>query len=191
MISWLDKTLNNILNIPEQQLIKKSQEGQGDAFGKLYMKYLDSIYRYVFFRVNQNQPVAEDITEVVFFKAWRGIQTFSLTQGNFRAWLYRIAHNAVVDHYKVQKPSTRIDEVAEHADKKNIQDAIESEERKEALMHAINQLTDSQKTIITLKFIEGLSNKEIAQIVSKKEDAIRAIQHRGLESLREILKQYE
>ena len=188
MIGWLKKQAHVLEQLSEHRLIEKVKQGDKEAFGQLYLHYLDSIYRYIFFRVNQEKPVAEDLTQTVFFKAWQGIENFRTEKGNFRAWLYRIAHNCVLDYYKIHKPAGRVDEnVADGKTIETLEEQLDTKDRIEKIKRALERVTDEQKTVIILKFIDGFSNQEIAKIVGKHEDAVRALQYRGLERLRQIL----
>jgi len=82
MIGWLRKYQHVVRTIPDRLLLSRIKRGDREAYGKLYMKYIDQIYRYVFYRINQNTAEAEDITEAVFFKAYRTIKNFPLLQKN-------------------------------------------------------------------------------------------------------------
>ncbi len=189
MISFLKKQIQVLEQFSEHRLIQKIQKGDKEAFGKLYLSYLDKIYRYIFFHVSQKREIAEDLTQTVFFKAWQSIDNFTTEKGNFRAWLYRIAHNTVVDYYKTQKIHMRVvEEKLIDEPLTDVEEHIDHKWSMQEVVIALETLTDEQKTVITLKFIEGFSNQEIANIMDKHVDAIRAMQYRGLQSLRKILK---
>lgn len=182
----INRFLKRFQHISDKILVEKAKNGDREAFGKLYLKYLDTIYRYIFFRVNQDIQTAEDLAEVVFFKAWQNIVNFAEQDAFFKAWLYKIAHNVVIDHYRTEnKPAVLKEELINEND--NVLEDFERKIEIAALMKAINKLSDEQKQIITLKFIEGLSNKEMLQILNKKEEAIRALQYRALKKLKELL----
>src|SRR5258708_3815974 len=191
MISWLTKRAQIFKQRTEYRLLQKTQKGDKDAFGKLYLHYLDSMYRYIFFRVNQQQEIAEDLTQTVFTKAWQHIATFHPKKGNFRAWLYKIAHNTIVDYYKTQKVHSHIvEEIVSDETVADIEKKIDHEQTMTTVLEAMNLLSDEQKIVISLKFIEGFSNGEIADITDKNEDAVRAIQYRGLQTLRKVLQKH-
>jgi RNA polymerase sigma-70 factor (ECF subfamily) len=183
MINWFKKNVTN--RISEEQLIRNVQNGDKEAFGKLYLTYLDRIYRYIFFRVNQDKQAAEDLSEVTFMKAFQSIEKFSLDKGTFQSWLYRIAHNTVLDHYKAFKAMGRVQEdTASVESMKVIEEELDTKQQIESVLAAMKKLTDEQREVITLRFVEGLSHKQIAFVLNKQEDAIRAIQYRGLQSLK-------
>ncbi len=183
MRSLMQKRFQKLFSLPEWVLVQKAQRGSKEAFGKLYELYVEKIYRYIFFRVNQDKHTAEDITEVVFIRAWEKLHMFR--KGSFQAWLYTIARNAVIDHYRSDKPTAMLHEnIAEETDhEEKVFLSIEVEK----VMKSMQKLTEEQQEIITLKFINDMSNKEIAKILKKKEDAIRALQYRALQALREEL----
>jgi RNA polymerase sigma-70 factor, ECF subfamily len=192
MISWLAKKVHVLGKLSEYHLLQKTKKGDKEAFGELYLHYLDSIYRYIFFRVNQNREVSEDLTQTVFFKAWQGIHTFTSERGNFRAWLYRIAHNSVIDYYKIAKAASPVtEEIMDSKTLEDLEDQFDNEIRVATILQAMKMLTDEQQTVITMKFIDGFSHTEIADILDKQEDAVRAMQYRALQRLRKLLHNHE
>jgi RNA polymerase sigma-70 factor, ECF subfamily len=186
MINWFKK--NVVQRLSEEQLISKIQHGDKEAFGKLYLIYLDRIYRYVFFKVNHDKHIAEDITEIIFIKAMQHINTFLPDQGTFQAWLYRIAHNTVLDHYKTYKTANRIQENTASVEAiEKLEEEIDTRQKLAAVMNAMRELTEEQQSVLSLRFIEGLNPREIAYITNKHEDAVRAIQYRALKTLKKKL----
>lgn len=174
----------------ERQLVLQAQAGNSEAFGQLYDAYMERIYRFVYFRV-EDQQTAEDITSQVFLKAWSNLDRFQFSRTPYLAWLYTIAHNAVIDHYRTRKVTTALDDV--QLSQPDHSDAVESEIDMTAEMQsvkvALQTLTDDQQKVLTLKFIEGMSNNEIARLLGKREGAIRALQMRGLQALAKQLEE--
>ena len=174
----------------ERQLVLQAQEGNSEAFGELYDAYMERIYRFVYFRV-EDQQTAEDITSQVFLKAWNNLDRFSFSRTPYLAWLYTIAHNAVIDHYRTRKVTTAIDDVQlsqqDHAEA--VENDIDLSAEMKLVKEALTLLTDDQQKVLTLKFIEGLSNHEIARHLGKREGAIRALQMRGLQALAKQLEE--
>jgi RNA polymerase sigma-70 factor (ECF subfamily) len=167
------------------RLVKEAADGNFTAFGELYSIFLDRIYRYVFFQV-RDKMTAEDITEEVFIKAWSAIRSCRGREKTFLTWLYRIAHNHLINTlYCREKPaSLEKNNLVEIMDpKQKIEMNIECQE----LLETITCLPQNQKQVIILKFIEGLDNREIGRIMSKNEGAIRVSQMRALTTLREKL----
>ncbi len=174
----------------ERQLVLQAQDGNSEAFGELYDAYMERIYRFVYFRV-EDQQTAEDITSQVFLKAWNNLDRFSFSRTPYLAWLYTIAHNAVIDHYRTRKVTTAIDDVQlsqqDHAEA--VENDIDLSAEMKLVKEALTLLTDDQQKVLTLKFIEGLSNHEIARHLGKREGAIRALQMRGLQALAKQLEE--
>jgi RNA polymerase sigma-70 factor (ECF subfamily) len=175
--------------IPDQseiiRLIRRAAGGDFEAFGELYSIYLDRIYRYVFYQV-KDKMTAEDITEDVFIKAWRAISSCKGKEKTFSSWLYRIAHNQVIDIFRGQKKEVSTD-IESIADSDYSELGVEIELEHQELLNGIAGLPQNQKQVIVLKFIEGLDNRKIGQIMDKNQGAIRILQMRALAKLREKL----
>jgi RNA polymerase sigma-70 factor (ECF subfamily) len=174
---------------PEEQvvhgLVERAARGEAEAFGEIYSIYLDRIYRYVFYQV-KNRTVAEDLTEEIFMKAWGAIRKFNFKGRPFSAWLYRIAHNHVIDYFRTNHQSQFLDEVI-LADDSEPAKELEGKQIRRMLMDAISELSEQQRQIILLKFVEGIDNQEIEQVTGKRQGAIRVMQMRALAALREKL----
>jgi RNA polymerase sigma-70 factor (ECF subfamily) len=183
----------------ESILVERAVAGDADAFGELYMMHLDAIYRYVYYRVGDDDD-AEDLTEQVFLQAWQALPGYEQRGYPFTSWLYRIAHNKVSDHhraraaYKAPLPLGQLsggqlsggDGVCQSRQQAALDRVISAEEA-EALSAAIGQLGDDQQQVIILRFIEGLSHAEVADIMNKSPGACRVIQHRALAALNQLL----
>jgi RNA polymerase sigma-70 factor (ECF subfamily) len=174
----------------ERQLVLQAQDGNSEAFGQLYDAYMERIYRFVYFRV-EDQQTAEDITSQVFLKAWSNLDRFQFSRTPYLAWLYTIAHNAVIDHYRTRKVTTALDDVQlsqpDHSEL--VENEIDLTAEMQSVKTALQSLTDDQQKVLTLKFIEGMSNNEIARHLGKREGAIRALQMRGLQALAKQLEE--
>ena len=176
--------------VNERQLVLQAQAGNAEAFGQLYDAYMERIYRFIYFRV-EDQQTAEDLTSQVFLRAWNNLDRFRLGRTPYLAWLYTIAHNAVIDHYRTRKVTTALEDVRlsqpDYAEvvENNIDFAVEMK----SIKSAMQTLTDDQQQVLTLKFIEGMSNDEIAQHLGKREGAVRALQMRGLRALAKQLEE--
>ncbi len=174
----------------EEELVKKAQDGEADAFGLIYDVYLPKIYRFVFIKVSRKQD-AEDLTHQVFLSAWQNIQNFQFQGFPFSSWLYRIARNAVIDHYRTKKPEESIEFIAEEAlpELSDFTKKIDLDFEISIVKKAILKLEEDQQNVIIMKFVNELSNKEIAGILEKSEGAVRVIQHRALKQLKEYIKE--
>jgi RNA polymerase sigma-70 factor (ECF subfamily) len=167
------------------RLIRRAAGGDAEAFGELYSLYLDRIYRYVFYQV-KDRMTAEDITEEVFIRAWKAIGSCQGKEQTFSSWLYRIAHNRVIDTFRSQRKELSID-MDTLAEFRHPKVEVETELEWQELLKGIDCLPRNQKQVITLKFIEGLDNREIGQVIGKNQGAIRILQMRALAKLREKL----
>jgi RNA polymerase sigma-70 factor (ECF subfamily) len=170
------------------KMVDRASGGDLEAFGELYRLYLDQIYRYIYYRVKDRMQ-AEDITEEVFLKAWKAIKSCKGKGPTFLPWLYRIAHNQVVDSFRSwRRKSISLEEGNITA---NIfsESSVEANMRWQEVTEVIASLPPKQEQVITLKFIEGMSNPEIAEIMDKSEGAIRVLQMRALASIRRAIKE--
>jgi RNA polymerase sigma-70 factor (ECF subfamily) len=158
------------------------------AFGELYDRFIERVYRYLYFRTGSH-PEAEDLTEQVFLKAWEAIGRYRWQGRPFLAWLYRLAHNAHIDHLRAQRPTTSLNNDSHPIDVASPAAAVELARALDAdvLASALCELTVEQQQVIVMKFIEGLDNEQIAHTMDKREGAIRALQMRALMSLRRVL----
>ena len=173
----------------EGQLIHRAVQGDAEAFGELYMLHLDRIYRDIFYKVG-NDVETEDLTEQVFLKAWEVMEGYRHEGRPFCSWLYRIAHNLIVDHYRTRKSPEPFDSVAfALADEAMTPEELFIKQAEVAcLREALTQLREDQQHVLLLRFVEGLSHAQVAQIVGKSEGAVRVIQYRSLSVLSDILR---
>mgnify|MGYP001765563774 CR=1 FL=1 len=179
----------------EEDLVRRAQRRDPEAFGALYEAHFDRIYRYVLLRV-RNQADAEDITQQVFLRALESIGSYRWKGTPFASWLFRIAHNLVVDYWK-RKSRERtmavtpeeIDEVVAAPDAAAADPAALAELKFDLreLSAACERLTDGQREIISLRFAGGLSVAEAARVMGKSEGAVKVLQHAALVKLRRIL----
>lgn len=177
----------------EKGLIRRAAEGDSSAFGLLYDRYQPAIYRFVYLKVSHREE-AEDITHQVFLRAWQNIHTFEDQGLPITSWLYKIARNRVVDHYRTRRYTTNIEELPEEAInlvQPDDQDRVEKRIALEKVYKALQSLPEDQQTVLIMRFIEELSHKEISHIIDKSEGTVRVLQHRAIKSLQKILKDYE
>lgn len=172
----------------ELELIQRAVSGDPDAFAALYDFYVEQIYRFVLFRVGDKQT-AEDLTSQVFLKAWDNLSSYQIRGLPFKAWLFRIARNSVIDYYRTYKETTPLESSAltKPDPAAEVGDQVEQQLQAEELRLALQQLTEDQRQVLTLRFIEGLSTEEVANVMGKRQGAIRALQMRGLQALAEII----
>jgi RNA polymerase sigma-70 factor, ECF subfamily len=157
-----------------------------DAFGQLYELYIDRIGRYVYYKVGVREE-AEDLTEQVFLKAWESIQGFRGEPAAFPVWIFRLAHNLVIDYHRTHRQTTELHEFIEDAHPLP-EDVVGARLDNEMLQAAIAKLTDEQQQVVILRFIHGLPHAQVAGIMGKNEVAVRGIQYRAIVALQRILK---
>jgi RNA polymerase sigma-70 factor (ECF subfamily) len=172
----------------EGALVTASINGDAEAFEALYLRYMNPIYRYFYFRVGDALQ-AEDMTEEVFVKAWEALPRYKHKQQPFYGWLYRIAHNLLVDFYRKRNPLPLSENMlALQRDKKELPEGeLRRKQEIEQLVWAVQQLSDIEQQVVLLRFVEGLPHREIASIIGKSLVASRVIQHRAIKALRTIL----
>lgn len=174
------------MTIPDTKLVDQAAKGDKGAFGSLYERYLDEIYRYVFFRLFNHQE-AEDLTETTFLKAWEALPKSRKKIKNFRAWIYRIAHNLIVDEIRKNHPEMLEGDAVVQKDNFNIENLVEREQENQALVRAIAQLENNYRQVIVLRFFNQISHAEAAEILDIDEGHVRVLQYRGLKRLRKLL----
>jgi RNA polymerase sigma-70 factor (ECF subfamily) len=162
-----------------------------DAIEALYDRHRPSIFRYVWARVG-DRHTAEDLTGDVFVRMVTALPNYRTTGQPFRAWLYRIAHNLLVDHYRRENKRAAVSlDTIEERDAGG-DDPVAVTERKldaERVQHALSSLDPPHREVVLLRFVCGLSLQEVAQILGKTEGAIKSLQHRSLTALRQALTQ--
>lgn len=172
------------------QLVKAAQEGDTGAFGVLYDQYVDMVFRYVLFRVGGDRAFAEDVTSETFLRALRSIASVSYQGRDVGAWFVTIARNIVFDHVKSSRYRLEVT-TAELQDNREETSGPEQEVMTEAtnaeLLRCVSQLGDDQRECITLRFIEGKTVSEVAQLMDRNEGAVKALQHRAVRRLAQIL----
>jgi RNA polymerase sigma-70 factor, ECF subfamily len=166
-----------------------NQAGEYDPFvlGQIYDEYFGRIYAYIYHRTGDAR-VAEDLAADVFVRMLESVKAEKGWQSSLTGWLYRIAHNLIVDHYRRQskRAGPSLDEHLA-ADVESTLSHIETLLNQQQLRAAIQLLTEEQQQVVVLKFVEDLSNAEVAEILGKTEGAIKALQHRALVALRRVL----
>jgi RNA polymerase sigma-70 factor, ECF subfamily len=175
-----------------RELVALGQQGDRDALEELYLIHFDRIYSYLHVSVG-NRHDAEDLTTQTFLKMLEKIGTFKWQSAPFSAWLFRIAHNLAMDHFRANRRWQPEEEVPEP-----VGDAEPSAELKamqtigrESMLKLIDRLSPEQQQVLTLKFVFNLPNAEVAAILDKTEGAIKSLQHRALVSLQKQIQQQE
>ncbi len=172
------------------EAVGRAQEGDAAAFAVLYEDYYDRIFRYVSFKTG-NSLEAEDITAEVFVKMLESIDSFRWQGYQFSSWLFRIAHNLIVDHFRKRgrRHIVALDDAPAAATEYNpdLDRKLDVDMSMVPVQEAMKDLTDLQREVISLRFAAGLSVAETARAVGKKGNAVKALQHAGIKKLRGIL----
>ena len=176
----------------EGRLVRQARSGDSDAFAQLYDAYVERVYRYVYFRVTDDMT-AEDLTSQVFLKAWENLGRYQQQGGSpFLAWLYTIARNQVIDHYRTRKETVPLeDAVSIAAEGRALDDEVQEAFNMDAMRDALQFLTEEQQQVLILKFIADLPTKTIAKTMDLSEGAIRAVQMRALQTMAKHLDKRE
>jgi len=169
-----------------KELLVSATEGDRRAYGKLFKLCYKDIYDYIIRRVGSHSD-AEDITMQVFAQGLKAITSYEDRGHSVKAWLYRIAHNAVVDHFRGMKPSVDLDGAAEIPDPVDIERTAIDKEEIRGLYGQIVKLPSAQAEVLVLRFVEDRSVAETAMILEKKEVTVRALQFKGIKNLRQRL----
>ena len=172
----------------EHDLIARAQSGDSTAISDLYNRHVGYIYRYLLYRVN-DPIIAEDITADVFTHVLESLSQYDDRGVPLGAWLYRIAHARLVDHWRKvrRRPTVALDDPAIQKYLHQEDSAVGDILQHQALRKALELITEEQQQVIVLKFLMECDNAEIARIIGKTETAVKALQRRGLEALWRIL----
>lgn len=171
-----------------QNIIMRAQRGDVDSIGQLYDQHQNAVFRYLWARLGQ-RPLAEDLTGEVFLRMLKALPNYRPT-APFRAWLYRIARNLLVDHYRKHGQAAQVPLETAEARPTSEADLLTVAEHTLTITHlqtALSQIDEVQREVVTLRFLSGLSLQETAAALEKTEAAIKALQHRGLAALRQAL----
>ena len=171
----------------EASLIQRAKEGEPAAFAEIYDRHQPAIYRYIFYRVG-NAATAEDLTSEVFMRLIERMDHFTYRGRPLLAWLYTIARNLIADYQRRSGQTTTLpsyEQLVTEAD--DLEQIAERGLAQQRLAAAMTTLTEDQRQVIILRFIEGLDNAEVAQTLGKSVGAVKSLQHRALAALRRVL----
>lgn len=172
-----------------QNLVKRAQKGDAEAFARIYDRFYVPVLAYVLRQV-RTKTDAEDIVAEIFLSAWRHMDSFHWEKG-LEPWLFRIARNSVIDHFRRVGRSRETElheEITKRPSGQTVEDEVESKWRLRELLAAIDRLSEEQRQVVLLRLVANLSSRQIGEVLEKSEGAVKALQHRALSNLRDILK---
>jgi RNA polymerase sigma-70 factor (ECF subfamily) len=171
----------------DEQLVRRAQKGEQAAFAEIYELYQPAVFRYVYYRV-ADVATAEDLTSTVFTRLVEKIDSYRHRGRPLLAWIYTIARNAVSDHHR-RAGRSKLVPLDERLldDSSDVELAVQRRLTKSRLAAAMTELTEEQRQVVMLRFIEGMTCKEVGRMLDKSTGAVKALQHRGLAALARIL----
>ena len=183
------RTSTTVAQDTDEQDIRRAAKGDAGAFGRLYDRYVDRVYRYCYFRT-RNRSDAEELTQQTFLLAWKGLPQYRIRNTPFGAWLLTIAHNVVLGIVRKHRLEIAEDHTeAEIAAEGDLEADVALRLEGEAVRQALDRLGLERQLVIVLRFIEGLTAEEIAGVLRKTPNNVRVIQHRALADLRRMLRE--
>jgi RNA polymerase sigma-70 factor (ECF subfamily) len=176
-----------MLSATSIELINRAKNGERASIGQLYEEYHLHVYRYLYYLVGDVHN-AEDLASEVFVRMIRSLPNYHYQGISFQAWLFQIAHNLAVDHFR--KDGKRIQVELEdnmHANGPDLDSTVEHNLNSTLLRQALEKLNTAQREVIVLRFVAGMPISQVAQTLRKSEDTVKGLQRRGLATLRKIL----
>jgi len=185
--------IDSIQNQPEHEdahLIQKAKDGDANAFGELYERYAEPVFRFIYSQTSDRLD-AEDLSADVFFKAWRSLPRYEERGFSFSAYLFRIARNLLIDSRRSKKPVDPIseDELMNFPESmiSNPSSVLAAKLQHKELVNVLSQLREDYRTVLILRFLNDLSPEETSQVMGRSIGAVRVLQHRALTSLRKTI----
>lgn len=171
----------------DELLIKKAKKGDTEAFGLLYEQYAEIIFRYVFSHLDSKQD-AEDLTEEIFFRAWKALPNYDDRGLPFSAFLFRSARNSLIDYYRQYKVVKSLDEIEWQSNgEPDPEDEVAARMDRADLKQTLSQLREDYRTVLIFRFLGGMSPEETAEVMDRSVGAVRVLQHRALSALKNLL----
>ena len=168
-------------SIPEDKKLVEEAKQKSGAFSALYNRYVEKIYKYFLFRVNKNKTTAEDLTQETFLRAFKKISSFKDMGYEFSAYLFKIAHNLLVNHYRSPK-ELPLEKASEEA--VDMETNIETKFQADIILANVNSLSQNQQEIFRLRYLNHMSIKEIAVRTGKTENAVKLTLSRNRKKLK-------
>lgn len=176
------------MDLDIQALVARAQGGDREAFGEIYERLAPKVYNYLYHQIEGRAHLAEDLTEEVFVKVLEKLRHYQDRGLPFASWVYRIAHNHLVDYYRTLPKQGIVSielcyELAEGRAEKSLETALTHNE----LVKALRLLTEDQRRVVELRFLQGMNILETSRVIGKSEDAVKKLQARGLMALQRAL----
>ena len=180
-----------MLNILNPELIRRAQNGETIVVSDIYDRYQRGIFRYLYYRVG-DQQTAEDLTSEVFLRMIEKLSSYQDHRISFQAWLFQIARNLSIDHYRKMsiRKNVQFEEEFPSPGEEPLE-LIDRELTSDKLNRALGELPDNQRDVIVMRFVVGMPIGEVAETLHKTDDSIKGLQRRALLALREILTEWE
>lgn len=173
-----------------EKLVQEAQKGNTKAFGEVYDAFFTAIHKYVSYKVSEDH--VDDVTATVFIKAWTRLKKYKKTHASFNSWIFRIAHNTVVDHYRTNKEFYELEErIASSDESLHPKRITEMGLNGARVQRALKSLNQKYQEVVVMKYINDLNNKDIADILNTNESNVRTLQHRALKKLKVFLEEEE
>jgi RNA polymerase sigma-70 factor, ECF subfamily len=170
--------------LSDLELVLKHKNGQTGIFAELYDRYVDKIYQFVYYKTNHRET-AEDLVSLVFIKAVKNFDNFNIDGGSFQAWLYKIARNTVIDHYRSYRQELSIDDIWDLPSPSQTDIDLEAKLKVEKIEKYLKELKTEHREILIMKIWQGLTYQEISEILGKSEASCKMALSRSLKQLRE------
>lgn len=167
-------------------LVRACQNNDIQSFGKLYEHFVEPIYNFIYYKTHHRET-AEDLTSQTFFKALESIQSYDPHKGTFSSWIYRIARNSVIDHYRTRKTTTAIEDAWDIGESEHLTRDTHNRLELEKVSQYLAGLSSEQRDIVILRLWQELSFAEVAEIVGKSEASSKMMFTRTVKKIREDL----
>lgn len=170
----------------DEILLIKIKRGDKQAFAEMYDAYVDSLYRFVLYRVETTE-IAEDIISELFLRVWQYLTREEAQVKNIRAYLYQSSRNLITDHFRIKESDISLDDITEGGEPEAESENLEQKFNLQEIESALKKIKPESREVIVLAHIEGMSHQEIGEILNKTPAATRVMLHRALGELRKVL----
>ena len=175
-----------MLNLTEKIIIHQIKRGDEQAFSQFYNTHQPNIYRFIYFKVSNNEK-AQDLTNETFLKVYKYLKDDDIEITNFRALLFKIARNLVIDFYRTRRDEVSLENFPEIADQVELEEEVDQKIKIEKIKKYLSSVKPEYQETIQLHFFEGLSFSEISEIIGESEGNVRIRAHRGIKQLKKAL----